>query len=293
MKSKKRGTLLQNIVFAFLIIWVVVFVFLMLWAIMTSLKGSSDFLNNSKLALPEKWVFDNYTFVIANYYVTILTESGLERVWLENMIFNSIAYALLVPLAGLVMSCWVAYLTAKFNYKFSMIVYTVVVTLLILPIVGTQVSTIVLLKRMGLFDTIFGVALLNFHFVNMNYMIVHAIFSSQPKDIEEAAILDGAGYFRIFWHVAFPSVQGIVFTWYIMGFIGHWNDAANPLIYLPTNPTLAYGVYTLEETSLQGFNYVPVRLATNLLLGITIIVVFTIFSKPLLSRMNFSLGELK
>ena len=75
--------------------------------------------------------------------------------------------------------------------------------------------------------------------------------------------------------------------------MSHWNDYGGPLLFLPTKPTLAYGVYALDNSTLQGFNYVPVKLSTNFMLAVPMIAVFSIFSKKLIMKMNFSLGELK
>ena len=290
---KNKFTPLSLGIYIFLILWSIVFFLLMAWGLMTSFKGSRDFLNHSVFALPTEWTFDNYTFVFQNYYVRVTTSEGIKKVWLEEMAVNSILYATLKPLGSLIMSAWVAYLTAKFKYKFSSIVNAAVISLLIIPIIGTSASTIVLLKKLGIYGTISSNVLLSFHFIDMNYLIFHAMLASQPKDFDEAALIDGAGFFTIFWHISFPSIAGVFFVFFIRAFMSHWNDYGGPLLFLPAKPTLAYGVYALDNSTLQGFNYVPVKLSTNFMLAVPMIAVFSIFSKKLIMKMNFSLGELK
>ena len=105
------------------------------WALITSFKSPNDFRTNA-IGMPEKFVW-NYTFVYTKFYVSVLTESGMEVVYMETMFVYSILYSLGCAFFQTLVPCITAYLCARFNYKFSKIVYTAVIVVMILPIVGS------------------------------------------------------------------------------------------------------------------------------------------------------------
>lgn len=122
-----------------LLIVLAVYVFSMFtligWALITSFKSPNDFRTNA-IGMPEKFVW-NYTFVYTKFYVSVLTESGMEVVYMETMFVYSILYSLGCAFFQTLVPCITAYLCARFNYKFSKIVYTAVIVVMILPIVGS------------------------------------------------------------------------------------------------------------------------------------------------------------
>lgn len=296
MKEKRsklqRMRSVHYIIFVFLCVWTVTVLFLYLWGAMTSFKSSRDFLVN-KIGLPQKWDFSHYGFVLKNYYVTVMDEVGFRYVWLENMVFSSLFYALIAPGLGLFVACWVAHLTSRFKYKFSGFLHSLVIVISFIPTIGSDVSMITLLKSMGIYDTYFSIFVMRFSFAGMDYLLFYAVLSSTPKDFIEAAKIDGASELLIFFVIVLPSVGAFFMTQYVLGFITSWNNYSWFLMYMPTHPNLAYGVFSITETTLQGFNHVPVRMAAYYMLVFPILIMFIFLKDFLISHMNFSLGELK
>lgn len=296
-KSKlKNFTFIHKLIFAFMIIWVITLIILLLWGFITSLKTSRDFLTN-KVLLPKgsplDWAYDNYLFVIKNYYVPVTDASGVRNIWIENMIGSSLIYSFGAPATALIVSCWVAHLTSRFNYKFSKFVFSLVIVVMFIPTIGSTVSTVVILKNLSIFDTYISIFVLNFSFMGTNYLLFYANLKAMPKDFIEAAKIDGAGEFTIFLRIVLPSVSTLFSTLFILGAITAWNNYDFAIIFLPTHPNLAYGVFSLTSTTLQGFNHVPVRMASYYLLALPILIVFMLIKNYLIENMNFSLGELK
>ena len=124
-------------------------------------------------------------------------------------------------------------------------IYTVVVVTMVLPVVGNTASELQLVKALGIFDTIPGNWIQKFNFLGMYYLVFYATFRGIPNDFAEAAYVDGAGETHVMVRIIFPLVANIFVTVMLIKFIGFWNDYQTPLLFLPTHPTIAYGVYYL------------------------------------------------
>ena len=295
--KKKKSTLhkmrsIHYVIFIFLIVWVCSIVFLYLWGAMTSFKSARDFLTN-KIGFPKEWVGDHYAFVLKNYYVTVMDSVGVRYVWLEDMVLTSVVFALGAPATSLIVACWVSYLTSRFKYKFSAFLNTLVITVMFIPSIGTDVSTITVLKALNLFDTYLSIFILNFGFMGTNYLLFYAHLNAMPRDFIEAAKIDGASEMMIFVKIVLPSVSTLYFTLFTLGAITSWNNYSFTLTYMPTHPNLSYGIFAISETTLQGFNHVPVRMSAYYMLVFPILIVFLILKDYIIEHMNFSLGELK
>ena len=112
--------------------------------------------------------------------------------------------------------------------------------------------------------------------------------------ITEAAYLDGASNFRVMWSVILPMSLGIFSTVFLLNFITFWNDYQTPHIYMPTFPTLAYGLwnYTCGDGSYEAdTSSTPMQLGGCMMMAIPLLIIFFIFQKKLLGKV--SLGGLK
>ena len=126
-----------------------------------------------------------------------------------------------------------------------------------------------------------------------NYLLFYATLNGMPKDFIEAAKIDGANDWLIFFKIILPSVSTLYFTLFTLGAITAWNNYSFTLTYMPTHPNLAYGIFSITATTLQGFNHVPVRMSAYYLLVFPILIIFLFAKDYLIEHMNFSLGELK
>ena len=118
------------------------------------------------------------------------------------------------------------------------------------------------------------------------------MFRGIPKDFDEAAYIDGAGNFAIFFKIIFPISVGTYVTIALINFISFWNDYTTPLIYMPNIPTVAYGLYGFIQESTEGDKVgTPIKLAACMLVFIPNFVIFLVFRNKLIG--NISMGGLK
>lgn len=286
---KTRFTVFTVIVKVFLVLYSLLLLTLLIWGVITSFKAQSDFRLNS-YGFPKKWELNIIT-VLRQFYVGISTSSGTRYVGVGEMYFNSVMYSLGCALTSNIISCLTAYLCAKFPYKFSKILYAVILMVMIIPIVGSLPSELYLAKLLHLYDSIYGQWFLKANFMGAHFLIFYSAFKGVPMAFTEAAKIDGAGNFSVMLRIVIPLIRGIFFTLALLSFVAFWNDYNTALIWMPHHPTVAYGVLLMANTSQTNLAYIPTRLAGTMMILVPILIVFIAFSGRFMG--NITIGGIK
>lgn len=292
--QKKKIGPLYTLMFIVLSLYAILMFVLVLWAIVTSLKFQSDFRTNV-LGLPSghiwTWAWSNFPLVFENFSVTVLAGGTMSIIGFWQMLLYTILYAGVGALISGIVPCFVAYVTVKCDFRFNNILYGIVIVTLALPIVGAAPSEIQVLRQLGLYNTIWGTWVQKFHFLGMYYLVFCAAFKSISNEYMEAAYMDGAGDWQVLLRIMLPLVRNTLFTVILIRFIDYWNDYQTPLLYIPSYPTLAVGVYNLGYTTVGVMSYVPMRMAACIILLVPIFVLFLLFRNRLMG--NLSMGGIK
>ncbi len=279
------------VVFVILFIYSLSLILLFGWGFITSLKDQmSDFRLNT-LGFPKEWRWDHYTTALSSLNIKVTTADGTRVVYIEEMFLNSILYSVGASIVQTAVTLVMAYLVAKFDNWFSKIIYGIVVVTMILPIVGSLPSEINMAKSLGIFDSIFGIFIMRSSFLGIYFLVFHSMFKGISKDYDEAARIDGASNLRIMLEVNFPLVKNTVITVLLLSFIGYWNDFSIPMIYLPTHPTLASGLYWFNQSTVGSLSNTPMKLAGCMVVVIPILIIFMIFNNRIMG--NISTGGIK
>ncbi len=291
--SKGKPTIGTSIIFVLLVIYVLVLFVPIIWAIVASFMDKNDFMNyfGSARAFSRgiKYTFDNFSYALKNLKITADT-SGLTY-YIPSLMSNSVIYALGCSLAFTICPVIVAYATARFKYGFSKAIYTFVIITMALPIVGSMASEITMLRNLGIYDTFPSMFILRFNFLSIYFLILHAQFSRIPLDYTEAAKVDGASNLRIMFQIILPQALNTIVVVFILSFISYWNDYQIPLLYLPSYPTAAYGIYNFVRNPKPEHAIIPVQLAATIIMVLPIVTVFIITNKKL--RVSVSMGGIK
>ena len=264
----------------------------LVWAGYTSFKDyDADFYYNV-LGLPQKWMFSNYSKAFANFTIKVRSVSG-GYVWVGfgEMLLNSLLYSLGASFFGALIPCIVGYAMAKFDFKFSKFLYTYILVMMALPVVGALASEIEVVRTLGIYDSIYGIWLMRAHFATSYTLVFYASFKSIPKGYSEAAEIDGASEWTVMTRVIMPLVIKTFGAIMLILFIRDWNEYETAIIYLPTHPTIAYGLWAFNGISVHGMNGVPMKLTGCMILFIPILILFIIFQDKLMG--NVSMGGLK
>lgn len=262
----------------------------LLWAFTSAFKDPQTDFQFNILGLPKLWVF-NIEYVFRVLKVSVKTANGLKDIGMARMYLNSFLYAIGCSVAHTLIPCVTAYLCARFKYRFSAVVTGVVIATMVLPVVGTLPAEIAMAKTFGLYDRIWGLWIMKANFLGMYFLVFLGTFKSLPAAYAEAAKVDGAGNFIIMVRIMFPLIVKTFLTVVLINFISYWNDYQTPLVFLPSYPTIAIGVYNLVEKPPQGFNNVPMKMACAIMALTPILILFLAFHKRLLG--NLTMGGIK
>lgn len=286
-KKMKKFDLFFTIIFVFLITYVISLLIPLFWSFLSSLKDEWDYFVDP-LGLPKKIVFSNYETAIDHFYIKF----DFKTVRIGTMIFNSIIYAIGCSLCLTFGNCITAYCCSKFSkFKISGVYTVMVIVAMALPIVGSEPSRLQMLISLGLYDSLFGIIFLQIKFLGLYYLVFFAAFKAIPKDYSEAAYLDGAGNFTLFFRLMIPFVSKMFLTVTLIHFIVYWNDYQTPLLYLPSHPTLAYGLFKYSNSLEAAISSPPMKMAGCMILFLPIFIIFCAFQKRLIG--NIMVGGVK
>jgi raffinose/stachyose/melibiose transport system permease protein len=183
---------------------------------------------------------------------------NFQRAWTDARIgtyfFNTVTITVSSVALVVVTTAMMGYVLGRYAFPGKRLVVGFFVATVFLPEGYTIIPVFELVNWLNLADSLAGVILAQSGAAHVVTILLFAgYFGQLPKELEEAAILDGAGFFRVFWQVMLPLTKPVVATAVIMQFIYSWNDFLLPLVLTLSRPdlrTLAVGVY-----SFQGENF--------------------------------------
>lgn len=247
-KSKIKTPLGAKIIFVFLVIYAAILLYPYLLALNSSFREWGEFTDN--IFGFSKWVTDNFELVFKEFKYPIVMDDGRPGAfYFDGLLVNSLLYALGCAAAATLCPTIVGYCTARFNYKFSRFLISMIYILMGLPIVGSVVSEIQMAQNIGVYNSIPGMWFLKFGFSGMYTLIMNANFRSMPREYTEAAYMDGAGNLQIFTKIMLPLAMNSMSVIFILTFVGFWSDYTTPMYFLPSHPTLALALLNFSELS--------------------------------------------
>ena len=290
MKKKKFIGVTPVIGFILFCLFTLLIFVPMLWAIVATFKDKGDFDDNI-FGFPQRWVLSNYITAFRYFRVQSI-ETNNQPVYFMGMLWNTFLYAGVGTIVCVLCHYLVAYCTAKFPYKFSKIVYSTVLIVMVIPIVGDAAARLQFLRALNMYDNWWGFFFQRFGFTGVYFLVMHETIKAIPNSISEAAEIDGASKFRIMWSIIFPQVVNMVGVITLVTFISQWNEFQFARLYMPSHPTLAYG---LQSYNNSGFNEVarsvPMQLTGCMILFFPMLILFILLRDKLMG--NLTLGGVK
>lgn len=212
-----------------------IFGFPLFWTLMSSLKTSAEMFAYPPRIFPAVPQWSNY--------VDALT---MDRIQVVRWFWNSVVIVTLATLGTLISASLVAYSFARFQYRGRNALFLITLATMMLPAEVTLIPQFVLFFMLGWINTLKPLWV-PFWFGGGAFAIflMRQFFLSLPKDLDEAALIDGASYFRIFWSILLPLCKPILATLAIITIIATWGDFLGPLIYLnsPSKFTISVGLH--------------------------------------------------
>lgn len=271
-----------------LILYTLIMGIVMLWAFLTSFKDGFFEYESNKFLPPKKWVLENYQLAFTKLYVPV----GARKVYMPEMFSNSFLIAFCGTIISVLSHMAVAYVCARFKFKILNVIYAIVIVVMFIPIVGSLPASLRVRKALGFYDNFLGHMVNHIGFTGTSFLIFYATFSSIDMGYTEAAKIDGANNFYIMARVIFPLSLPTALGMGLLSFIGSWNEYTTQMIYLPSMPTLSYGLYLFQTFRSGGEAILPTtKVAACFVVCIPIIILFCIFRNKIMG--NITLGGIK
>jgi raffinose/stachyose/melibiose transport system permease protein len=272
MKAQALGRFFSGVagIVVTAVLFVVPFIFIFVIAIMSRAEAGR---------LEFRWPTEG-TFFWSNLVEVLAARNGMiVLAFINSMILTVASVALMVILGSMV-----AFVLQRRASRINGLVNIALLAGLIIP--PAVVPTIWLMQSIGLFKTLHGVTLVFVAFgLAFCVLLFRAFIASIPREIDEAAIIDGAGPLRLFFLVIFPLLRSVIFTVIILQSIFVFNDFQVPLYFLPgqENVTVQLTLFNFQSQFLTAYNLLFMNI---LLLTIPLLLLFLGFNKRIVAGMT-------
>lgn len=265
MKESNRK-IAKGILWIVLILVAIIQLFPLIWLVDFSLGSSNEMFTNGLLIIPEKIRWDNYgkAFVDGNFL----------HYFRNSVLINTLAVVLVV-----IISIMAAFACQRMKWKMSGLVSTVLVMGMMIPIHATLLPNYKIYHMLHLTDTIWALLIPYAAFsLPQGMFLMTGFIQSIPMELEEAAVVDGCGIYRIVFQIITPLLRPSIATVAIMTFLNNWNEFIMASTYLssPKWKTLPFSV--LEFTGEYSSNY-AVQFAVMALTAAPAVIVYIILNK--------------
>jgi multiple sugar transport system permease protein len=237
-----------------------------LWLVRSALMSDSQIFVSPPEWIPDPVAWSNFT--------EALTAQPFARYFLNTMIIE------VFVVVGTVLTCSIAAFSfARLRWRGRNVVFGLLLTGVMLPYAVTLIPTFVMWGTLGMLDT-FAPLIVPSWFGGgiFNIFLMRQFFLTIPFELDEAAYIDGASPWRVFWTIIMPNSKPVIVVVVIFTFIGVWNDFLGPLLYLSDESsfTLALGLATFQSTYTAQWGYL---MAASLVVILPIIVLFFVLQR--------------
>jgi multiple sugar transport system permease protein len=261
-----------------LVLVLLVLLYPLVWLLATSLKPADEVLTSLKL-LPSHFEWSNYTTAL----------DGVSGVTVSRLLTNSLLISA-GSVVGNVLSCSLAaYAFARLRFRMRGVMFGFMVATMMLPHHAVLIPQYIIFNKLGMVDTYWPLVLPKFLATEAFFVFLIVQFMrGLPRELEEAARIDGCGPFRIFWSVVLPLTRPALITTAIFTFIWTWNDFFTQLIYLfdPEKFTITLALRNFVDQS-SSSAYGPM-FAMSVISLLPIVLFFLAFQRYLVQGMATS-----
>jgi multiple sugar transport system permease protein len=241
----------------------------LLWVVSTSFKPNQEAISFPPKLLPDAPTLDNYLFVLTN----------------PNLV-TSLLNSLLVSIGGTGLSVAVsalgAYAFARFEFKGKNLLMSIILGLFMIPVVINIIPLYIMLANVGLLNSLLALVLtFQILIIPLNIFLLKNYFETIPKELEEAALIDGCSKLRALWHIIVPmSIPGFLIA-AILSFRFSWNEFVLPIVLSNKPDVMVFQVALYQFISLYRIDWGYLTAGINIAL-IPVVVLMLISQKRMI-----------
>ena len=249
-----------------------------LWLVRSSFMDSYEIFEFPPKWLPNQLLFSNYSEVF-------------QILDLKTYLVNTFVIIIPCIIGNVFTSCLCGYAFGRLNFKYKNMWFAMVIATMMLPGAVTLIPTFMMWNKLGFVNSFVPlIAPAFFGGGGFNVFLMRQFFAGIPKELDEAAILDGATHWQIFYKIMLPLVKPAMMVVGFFTFMNTWNDFFGPLIYLndPSKQTLALGLLQLKGQFSSQWN---IMMAASTLMTIPALVLFFFGQKYFIQGISLTSGS--
>ena len=245
----------------------------MIWTVLTSFKSNAEIRINRTKFLPEEWTIEGYV-------------SAFEKAPIGQWLLNSLFITFCVTAAVILTSTLMGYVFAKYEFKAKKPLFILLLATMMVPPQVTMIPRYLMIQKLGLFNTVWALIVPGL-VTGFSVYLARQFISDVPDSICEAAKIDGAGPFRIYWSVVLPNIRPAIGSIGIFTAMMQWNDYLNPLLMLNDmeKMTMPLGLVIFNS---QRTSDLSATMAAATMIMMPMIIIFVMFQKQFIKGMTMS-----
>jgi multiple sugar transport system permease protein len=275
VNRKQQKALWDAVTYILLILGSVIMLGPFLWMVSTAFKLPAD--QFTRTLIPPTWTLQNFRELF-----------GVD-INFPLLFFNSVYISLLITIGTLFTCSMAAFCFAVVRFKGRDALFVILLITLMIPAQVTLIPNFIVFKYMGIVGTSIPLWLPAFMGGAFGIFLMRQYFLTIPKDFVDAARMDGASLFQIYWRLYMPLAKPALAALAIFTFQGAWNDLLHPLVYMPAvpNTTLTVGLAFFQQQLTTGGKF-TVLMAGALISILPLIIVFFIAQKQFIEGISLS-----
>lgn len=269
----RRFTWLEGVIIAVLLVCAAIMLLPYLWMVLSSLKSNLEIISSATSFVPQNPTFDGYRAVFQE--VPFLT-------WL----LNSAITAIIITAATLFTSALAGYIFAKFTFPGKRLMFLLVLATMMIPFQVIMIPTYLIISKLGLINNLAAIivpSLISSYGVFLAKQFIEDI----PRDLLEAARIDGAGELRIMWGIVMPLILPMLSALGIFTFMAAWNNYLWPLIAINDMDRMTVPMALVFFNGAHQVNY-NVVMSAAVLITLPVIIAFLIFQKQFIKGLTMT-----
>jgi multiple sugar transport system permease protein len=277
VKNLSRVSWLKVLLYAILTLYAIITLIPFLWALLASFKPLFEIVSGESNFLPKNFTFDNYK--------QIFVQEPLFVRWL----FNSVVIAVSVTVLNLLFNSMAGYALARLSFRGRHFWFLLILAVLAVPAQITLIPTFLILKVFGWLNSYQGMIIPSM--VNATFIfMMRQFFVNFPKELEEAAALDGLTPFGIFWRIVLPLAKPALAAQAVFVFMGSWNNFLLPVVILfdPEMFTLPLGLNSFKGQYISYWNYI---MAASMVFTLPALAIYAFFNRYFIQSVTFTGGK--
>lgn len=268
---------LKVLLYVLLTLYALITLIPFLWALSASFKSLTEIVSGEPNFFPKNFTLDNYR--------QIFLQEPLFWRWL----FNSVVIAVSVTILNLLLNSMAGYALARLRFVGKRFWFFLILAVLAVPAQITLIPTFLILKAIGWLNSYQGMivpSMVNATFIFM----MRQFFVNFPKELEEAAQLDGLNTFGIFRHIVLPLAKPALAAQAVFVFMGSWNNFLLPIVILfdPEMFTLPLGLNTFKGQYISYWNYI---MAASMVFTLPALGIYAFFNRYFIQSVTFTGGK--